>query len=197
MTDIHKIAEITGLSVRTLKRLDKHGFLKVTKSADPIADAIRLNLKKGNRLTALQQYHLLKNPKLRDTLDQWDYEIDEVLRALGDALDNGAPWLISSAIDLASRKDKPAIEKIALWLVGMIQSDAGFDDGATHDHAYLAVRLIANVPEHQLETLAGKITACMWQCRNHEAMREFWRVDDDGRTLYFRPTKKALANLDL
>lgn len=196
MTDIHKIAEITGLSVRALRRLDKHGFLKVTKSTDPVADAIRANLKKGNRLTALQQYHLLKNPKLRETLDQWDYEIDQILREQGDALDNGAPWSISSAIDLASRKDKSAVEKIARWLAEFIQRDSGFDNCVARDHAYLAVRLLANIPEHQLDFLAGKIPACIWQCRNHEIMREFWRVED-GRTIYFRPVKKTLVGLDL
>lgn len=196
MTDIYKISEITGLSIRTLNRLDKYGFLRVTKSADPIADAIRVNLKKGNRLTALQQFHLLKNPKSRETLEQWDFEISAALDALGDALSDGAPWSVSSSIELAARKDKVAIDKIAQWLAGLIQTDTGFDDGAKRDHAYLAVRLLANVPEHHLEALAGKLTACMWQCRNHETMRQFWEVID-GHTLYFRPGKKSLANLDL
>ena len=163
VTDILKISEITGLSLRTLKRLDKHGFLKVTKSEDPIADSIRLNLKKGNRLTALQQLHLLRNPAARDTLGQWSEEIRATLRDLGDALNSGAPWTVSSRIDLAARRDKNAIEKVTSWLVDFIRCDPGFDNGVTHDHAYLAVRLLANVPEHQLELLARKVTSCLRQ----------------------------------
>jgi len=196
MTDIYKIAQLSGLSLRTLKKLDKLGFLKATKASDPIADAIRLNMQKGNGLSALQQFHLLKYPKVRQSLTQWEFEISETLDKLGDALASGAPWQVSSAIELAARKDAAAVTKLVNWLCSFIMCDHGFDNRAKHDHAYLAVRLLANVPDHQIDGLSRKVTAAVWQCRAHPDFQPFWFIED-GKTVYQRPEKKPVAKLDL
>lgn len=195
MPTIYEISNETGLSLRTLRTLEKKGYLKASKSADPIGDAARDNLKKGNRLTALQQLHLLRDPGARDRLEKWSFEIDAQLDHLGDALADAAPWDIASAIELAARREQGAIDKISNWLLSFIQVSEYFDKDKTRDHAFIAVRLLANVPEHSLVDLSKKVQACLWQVRR--AHPEIWTLAPDGRTVYFRPRKKAVAKFDL
>jgi hypothetical protein len=195
MSTIFEISTQLDISLRTLRKLEKAGYLKATKSADPISDAARDNLKKGNRLTALQQLHLLRNPEARESLTQWEYDIDATLEALGNVDADSAPWDVSSAIELAARRDVDAINKISNWLISFIQVSEYFDKDKTRDHAFIAVRLLANVPSHSLEDLAKRAQACLWQVRR--ARPDYWQLNDKGQTVYFRPKKKALANLDL
>ena len=191
MTDIYKIQEITKVSLKTLRKIEKHGFLKVTKTGNPTLEAIRANLKKGNRVTALQQLHLLKNDDWRKSLSAWEIELDELLANLGDVAEHSAPWQgVASQIDLASKKDPHAIQRIADWMKSVISFDPGFDNGAAHDHAYMAVRLAYNVPEHAMEHISEKLTSCFWQCRRHEFLHRRWRINDKGQTEYFRPKKE-------
>lgn len=195
MPTIYEISTQLDISLRTLRKLDKAGYLKATKSADPITDSARNNLKKGNRLTALQQLHLLRNPEARESLTQWEYDIDATLEALGNVDADSAPWDVSSAIELAARRDVDAINKIADWLYNLILCSDSFDKGAQKDHAFITVRLLANVPSHSLVDLSKRAQACLWQVRR--ARPDYWQLNDKGQTVYFRPKKKALANLDL
>jgi hypothetical protein len=196
MPTIYEISQASGLSLRTLRKLEKLGALNVTKSSDPITDAARENLKKGNKLTALQQLHLLRNPAARDTLQQWDLEIDVILNRLGDVIGEAIPWTISNAIELAARREPAAIEKISGAILNLINLSDAFDKGRAQDHAFIAVRLLADVPAHSLESLAKRLQSCLWQCRR-SALSDCWRLNDKGQTEYFRPMKKVLANFDL
>lgn len=197
MPTIYEISTQLDISLRTLRKLDKAGYLKATKSADPITDSARDNLKKGNRLTALQQLHLLRNAEARESLTQWEYDIDATLEALGNVDADSAPWDVSSAIELAARREPGAIDKISNWLFNLIQVSESFDKGAMHHHAFIAVRLLAEIPEHSLVDLSKKAQACLWQCRRSAKLSECWKLNDKGETVYFRPNKKALANFDL
>lgn len=195
MATIYEISTQLDISLRTLRKLDKAGYLKATKSADPITDSARDNLKKGNRLTALQQLHLLRNPEARESLTQWEYDIDATLEALGNVDADSAPWDVSSAIELAARREQGAIDKISNWLISFIQVSEYFDKDKTRDHAFIAVRLLAEIPEHSLVDLSKKAQACLWQVRR--AHPDIWTLAPDGRTVYFRPRKKAVAKFDL
>lgn len=197
MPTIYEISTQLDISLRTLRKLDKAGYLKATKSADPITDSARNNLKKGNRLTALQQLHLLRNPEARESLTQWEFEVDEQLDRLGQALSEAIPWEISSLIELAARREPGAVAKVSQAIYGLIQVSDAFDNGAQKDHAFIAVRLLADVPEHSLVSLSKKAQACLWQCRRSPILSDCWKLNDQGKTVYFRPKKKALANLDL
>lgn len=197
MPTIYEISAQLDISLRTLRKLDKKGYLKAAKSADPITDSARENLRKGNNLTALQQLHFLRDPAARDSLAQYQFEIDAQMDKLGDALADAAPWDISSAIELAARREQGAIDKISNWLFSFIRVSEHFDKGATQDHAFIVVRLLANVPDHSLESLAKRAQACMWQCRRGSNLSECWKLSDKGQTLYFRPNKKAVAKFDL
>lgn len=183
MTDIHKISELTGLSVRTLRKVEKAGFLKVTKSADPITDAARGNLRKGNRLTVLQQLHLARDKDARASLAPFEYGISATLGKLGDFENEAAPWTLAAKISLAARKDKDAIAEIAVWISGLLTS---WTSGAV-DHAYIGVRLLANVPEHHLAAVSDQLRGAMWEARKHPALAGAWRVNENGVTEYFRP----------
>lgn len=44
MPTIYEISNETGLSLRTLRTLEKRGYLKASKSADPITDSARVPL---------------------------------------------------------------------------------------------------------------------------------------------------------
>ena len=140
MTTLSQMSEKSGLSLRWLKKLDKLGYLNATDSPTPMIDGIRANFKKGNRLTALQQLELWRNQQwIEKYFQQWEYDIQSVLSALGDVSENAAPWSISNGIELAARQEPDAVQKIAAWL----QSTLATMDCSECDHAYIVTRLLA------------------------------------------------------
>lgn len=187
MTDINKISEITGLSVRTLRKIDKAGFLKVTKSSDPVTDAARGNLRKGNRLTVLQQLHLARDKDARAALSPFEYGISATIEKLGDFEADAAPWTLSAKITLAARKDKDAITEIAVWIYGLLTRTYRTLSSGAVDHAFIGVRLLANVPDHHLAAISDQLRGAMWEARKHPALAGAWRVNENGVTEYFRP----------
>lgn len=193
MMDINALSETSGVSVRTLRKLDKLGVLKVSADKNPILTSAKANLKKGNALTALQQWYLLRHPKEADALEKYSYQIDDMLQDLGPVTDEAAPWqTVGSRIELAAQRDVKAIEDVTTWIAELIDTAPAFNRGKTCFHAYIAVRMLDNIPVASRDYLAGKINACMWQCRQHERLAGYWKLDEKNRTVYFRPAKKTL-----
>lgn len=187
--DIYDISEKTGVAVRTLRKIDKCGYLKVIKSKNPIIDQMKENLRKGNRLTAIQQLHLVQNPKDVKLLARWEFEATEILAKLGNVSQEAMPWQIAHNADLAASKNKEAADKLAHWFCNFIDGNPAFANGASCDHAYLVVRMLFDVPEHHLEHLAKIAQRAMWNCRGTKRMAGYYHTDSKRRTRYHRPTK--------
>ena len=64
MPDIYHIHNQTGVSIRTLKKLEKTGFLKASICENPVLSKIDSTLRKGNRISAIDLAYLVENPGL-------------------------------------------------------------------------------------------------------------------------------------
>lgn len=187
--DIDGIAEKSGLSVGWLKKLDKLGYLIVDRPKNPIVDKIKNNLRKGNRLTAEQLLHLAKCPDDINLLHRWEYEVQGCLNTLGDPMQEKMPWMLAHNADLSASRDKEAAEKLARWFRDFIDGHPQFENGASCDYAHLVVRMLADVPEHQLEYIVKIARAAMWNCRRGQRMAGYYHTDAKGRLRFHRPAK--------
>lgn len=187
--NIYDIAEATGLSLRTLRKIDAYGFLIVEKSENPIVDDIMKNLHKGNRLTASQLLHLVKCPKDVKLLDRWKYDVRKYLDILGDPMQEKMPWSIAVSASLANNGDKDSKDKLAHWFCNFIDMNPAFENGASCDYAFLVVRMLADVPEIHLAHLAKIARTVMRNCRRGQRMVGYYHTDPK-RHLRFHRCKK-------
>lgn len=185
--DIYDISNRTGVSIRTLKKLEKFGVLDAEKSRNPAIQKIKHNLKRGNPLTAAQQFHLVKNPKDMKYLQDWEIAVQMCLDDLGDVMHEKMPWDISVNAGLAGKKDMEAADLLAQWFCNFIDRNPAFADGASRNHAYLAVRMLADIPEKFLYLTLPLVAQAMWNCRRTKRMAGYWHIDaKTRRTLYHR-----------
>lgn len=187
--DIYETHIKSGVSLKKLKDLEKLGVLNVQRSKNPLIDKMKMNLNKGNRLSAEQQLHLLKNPNDAKLLLRWEYEVSACLKALGDVEKEKMPWPIAAKIDLAAAKHNDAVQYLAEWLCNFIDENPAFANGASRDYAYLAVRIFADVPDLHLKLIISRAFAAIWNCRKTKRMTGYWHLDTKRRVRYHRPAK--------
>lgn len=189
--DIYDLADKSGVSLRTLKKLEKLGALNLPKPKKPIIQKIKHNLKRGNPLTAEHLLHLVKNPEDVKLFRAWEYIIQDYLEELGDAMQEKMPWHISAESSFAGNRDMEAAEKLAKWFCRFIDSSPAFADGASCNHAYLAVRMLADIPDNLLYQSLPVAARAMLNCRKTKTMAGYWHTDPKTRrTRYHR---KALT----
>lgn len=186
--DIYELSNKSNVSIRTLRKIEKFGVLNIQKSKNPIIDEMKKNLNHGNRLTAVQQLHLVKNPKDAKLLLRWEDEVQVYLDALGDVMREKMPWDISANAAFAASRDMEAADNLAQWFCNFIDRNPAFANGANRNHAYLAVRMLADIPDHLLHLTAPVVSQAMWNCRRTKRMAGYWHIDPKTRrTLYHRP----------
>lgn len=187
--DVYELSDKSGVSIRTLRKIEKFGVLNLQKSKNPVIDKIKKNLKHGNRLTAEQQFHLVKNPKDAKLLLRWEDEVQDCLNGLGDVMREKMPWEISANAAFAASKDMAAADRLAKWFCNFIDRNPAFADGRSHDHAYMVVRMLADIPDNLLHLTAPVVAQAMWNTRRTKRMAGYWHIDPKTRrTRYHRPT---------
>lgn len=198
MSTIDEIHVETGVAMRTLRRLEKAGYLRLTHAHNPTLAKIRVGLKRGNPLSAYQQFHLLKHPEDYATIMAQYPAVRDTLAALGNVEATAAPWNgVSAQIDIAARNNNPeATAAIADYLLDLFSTLA---PGVSVNHAYIAVRLLWNVPAAHLDSIAPKLIGALWRTRLDERLAGFFSVDANSKTVrYFNvDAKKALDAMDL
>lgn len=189
--DIYDISNKSGVSIRTLKKLEKFGVLNVQKSQNPTIQRIKGNLKRGNPLTAEQQFHLVKNPKDLKLLLNWEFQIQAELDELGNVMQEKMPWEISVNAAFAGKRDMGAADLLAKWFCDFIDRNPAFSDGANRNHTYMAVRMLADIPDKYLHHTLPLIAQVMWNCRRTKRMVGYWHIDPKTRrTLYHRKANR-------
>lgn len=179
MADILAIHEKSGVALRSLRKLDRLGFLHVDKTKDKIGDSIKLTIKKHSRLNTLQLLHLYQTPKLADKLD-----LESEVRELGDVSRDAAPWIpVGVRIQSAAGRSADAIVTIAEFIRDILDT---LPAGQEVNHAYIGVRLLANVPEEHISNTLKKLRPCMWNVRASEILAGYSRLDKNGTSRYFR-----------
>lgn len=187
--NIYQIAEQTGVSLRILKKLEKLGYLNVSETENPTVEKIRQNLRRRNPLSAEQQLYLLKNPSAMEFLEDWDYVIEDYLNLLGNVIEERMPWRTAASIVSSGDNDKEATGRVAAWICDFIDQNSAFAKGATCEHTYLAVRMLADIPDNLLHMSVTTIRQAMKNCRRTKIMKGYWHTDPvKKRTIYHRPT---------
>ena len=186
MATIYQIHNELGVSLRTLRRIDKAGYLKTTKSKNPDADRIETNLRKGNPLTAPQMLMLCRNRAWLEFFGPYADLADNMIDAMGDIDAEKMPWAISCKLASAADRDPDAIAACAEWLRQHI--DANADDYATgQNYAYVAVRLMADIPENLWKLNFGIISRAISQIRAHKALAGYSFTNEKKRTVFQKP----------
>lgn len=185
MPDIYTIHNRSKVSLRTLRKLEGMGYLKVDKQANPDLARVQANLRKGNPLTVEQLVLLQRNPDwLRQLGEYEDYARDRI-DELGDTLEEAMPWKISSRLLDAAAKDAEAIEMCARWLCQHIDTSPAYAHPG-RPYAYVAVRMLADVPDNLLRVNIPIINGAITQIRKHPAMLGRSYLNDQRRTYFVK-----------
>lgn len=182
--NIYEIQENTGISLRTLHRIDSIGALQCD-PVDPIVGDIYTRLGKGASLTVKQLVALIEKPALLNCLakhvETARFEIDE----LGDFATELAPREVVAHIHQSAYNDKFAIAQIIPWLKSVMPADQ-----AVRYH-YLAIRLVMGSSSPALrEHHITMIRRALDYCRMHPDLTGWWKVEErKGQrvTWYSRP----------
>lgn len=159
MVDVYAINLKTGISIRTLKKMERLGFLKTTKPQNPETARMEWTLRKGNPLSVINLLRLIENPDLIFELGEYTDKAESQVAALGDAKGEAAQPSIATVIDSAARDDPEYVEALAQWM--MIAIPLGRDV----PHHYLAVRALLGVSVNLRPYLAGRIARAFQNVR--------------------------------
>lgn len=186
MVDIYHIHNKTGISLRTLKRLDKHGWLKIDDPANPEKVKIEFSLRKNNPLTAQSALMLWKNPDWADELGAMSREANLVLKSLGDVEAEKMPWSIAAQLLDASDRIPEAVESMARWLRQHIDASPAYA-GEGQGYSFVAVRVLADIPDHLLAgNLRALPSAISWM-RKHPVMEGYSFTNEKKRAIFRKP----------
>jgi hypothetical protein len=175
MATLEKIAADSGLSLRSIRKLHKLGYLLTTSVRDPFAETLASSLAKHNRLTTFQLLQLYKRPELAEK-----HDCTAEVRALGDVAGEAAPWIpVGMRIEMSASRDPVAIAGLAEWIKSFLDAKPA---GYTCDHAALGCRLLYNCPDAHLVRVAGKFRTAMWNVRGQLGGR--MTIDAKNRTIY-------------
>jgi len=187
--DIHEIHDASGIGIRSLRKLEKLGVLKVSKSsAHPELSRIRAALRRGNPLTAYQLVTLYRYPAMLEQVGdaRAKTRAEIAVEALGDVKGEACPWSIAADIPGAAIKEKEAIRSLATWIVRHIDAHAA-DYERGQFHAYLAVRLLYEVPENLMQQNYPVLAPALLQIRKHPVMWGYSATNEKGHTVYRKP----------
>lgn len=179
MADIFTIKQKSGVAMRSLRKLDKLGYLHVDKNKDKVAETINATLSNRNRLNTLQLLHLYRNPKIAEKLDL-EYDVDK----LGNVEDEAAPWVpVGVRIATAAGRSPEAIETVAEYCKSVLDR---LPAGVEVEHAYLGVRLLYNAAPEFLDEVSTKLRGAMWKVRASDILAGYSKLTEKGSARYFR-----------
>ena len=186
--DIYKAANVTGVDLKTLGKLHKAGLLNVEGGpADPVYVKALANLRKANPLTVEQLLYFLRNPAWLPTLGDHEMKARAQLIALGDPEADAMPAELAEEIcEMATGKAKH-IDRGATWLTHLIDTCPDFEDGREQRHAFVAIRMLYNLPDRSLPYNVPEVAKALFHCRRNPRCKGYHRTDENGHTQYRRP----------
>ena len=113
-----------------------------------------------------------------------------MLSNLGNVSAEAAAWVpIGVSVSLAAFKSDYGITNIVNWLRPLLND---FPAGKCCHHAYIAVRLLWNVPEEHFDHVQSKMVSGLRQCRRRGPLEGYFSTDKNGRTIYHRKIERVL-----
>lgn len=183
--DIYGISNRSGLSLRSLRKLEQLAVLKTTPPDNPVIEPMRYNIRKGHSLTALQLAALVEDPDLLWELGDHSEKTQARIDGLGDCQGSKAPMPIVLAVEGAAKDKAEAIELLCDWLRSIIPPVGPVT------HYFVAVRLLLGVVPNLRKYVASRIPQALLNCRNAESFAGWSSKEPDNRgrnvTRYHRP----------
>lgn len=181
--NIHEMSNRTGVSLSTLRKLDRLGVLKVDAESDAAA-AIRFHLTRNQQMTAAQFLAVLDDRTLISELGRYSARCQAQLDGLGAVEATLAPKSVTAEIPQAARGDDDAALVIAEWLMSILPADPV-------PHAWPAVRLLMPLNEFLREQYAPLINLALLNVRRLPEFALCWRsekIGDRNQIRYFSKT---------
>lgn len=191
--NIFEFCERFHISLTKARKMNKAGVLRLDENTSEAITEIRHALSRGQPLTAAQLVELVESPSAVLDLGRYAARAQDELDALGDARGQAAPKLVAAYVTDAAKGDPEAVGVLLDWLKRILP---------THpvSHSFIAVRLLLGLAPNIRQFDVPRIPRALLNCRRHDAFAGWWRVEakkSRNVTIYQRPDKKTLANLDL
>lgn len=191
--NIFEYAEKYSISLKKARQQVKDGVLRLDETMDPQAVAIHDWLSQGQILTAAQLCVLIESPSIILDLGRYASNAEEQIHALGNAKGEAAPKMVAAYITDAARNDAEAVSVLVDWIKQILPVKPV-------SHHYIAVRLLLGLAPNVRQYDVPRIPRALLNCRKREDFAGWWKVEfrkTRAFTIYQKPDKKALANLDL
>lgn len=191
--NIFEYAEKYQISLKKAREQLKDGILRLDESIAPQTVEIRDWLSRGQNLTSAQMCTLIESPGILLDLHRYAGKAQDQLDTLGDAKSEAAPKMVAAYITDAATGDEEAVRVLVDWIKQILPNKPV-------PHSYLAVRLLLGLAPNVRGFDVPRIPRALLNCRKREDFAGWWKVEfrkTRAFTIYQKPDKKALANLDL
>lgn len=191
--NIFEFCERFHISLAKARKMNKAGVLRLDENTSEAITEIRHALSRGQPLTAAQLVELVESPSAVLDLGRYAARAQDELDALGDARTQAAPKLVAAYVTDAAKGDPEAVGVLLDWLKRILPAHPV-------SHSFIAVRLLLGLAPNIRQFDVPRIPRALLNCRRHDAFAGWWRVEakkSRNVTIYQRPDKKTLANLDL
>lgn len=191
--NIFEFCEHFHISLAKARKMNKAGILRLDENTSEAITEIRYALSRGQPLTAAQLVELVENPEGLVDLGRYASRAQDQLALLGDARGQAAPKLVAAYITDAAKGDPEAVGVLLNWLKSILPTQPV-------SHSFIAVRLLLGLAPNIRKYDVPRIPRALLNCRRHDAFAGWWHVENRKNrnvTIYHRPDKKTLANLDL
>jgi len=193
--DIYTLARKARVPLKTLRRIEKFGALKVDKESEQISQLL-FHMRGNMKFTLPMLLWLIDDPALIDELGYisgtYAKRAEAQLRTLGDVKATGAPIDVTAEIQEASKGNADAALVLAQWLMNVLP------DERTVSYHWIAARLLSPLNAFLREQNAPWITLALLNVRRLPEFAGYWKSVSIGarnEIQYF--AKKELAGLDL
>jgi hypothetical protein len=182
MATVQEISRKTGVGLSTLRKLHKAGYLKAEKESEA-ALALVSFLARGNPLSVGQLAALLRDPTLSYDLGRYAEASRLQVAALGAVEATAAGREITAHLFDAADKQPAAVAVVADWMRNAIPAHPV-------KHAWLALRLVWNLPESLQAGGLERVSLAMLNARHSGRLAGYWEIRNEAgrpQTFYQKP----------
>lgn len=194
--NIFEFAEKYNISLQKARKMNKAGLLRLDENTAPELSEILYNLSRGQQLTAAQLVYLIET---RGAVTDTGRHAARVKQMIDDLRDGAgriepAPALVAAYVSDAAKGEAESVGVLVDWIKETLPPSRPVT------HGYIAVRLLLGLAPNVRQYDVPRVPRALYHCRQSDELSGWWRVDEVRKrrvTVYQRPVKNTLANLDL
>lgn len=182
--NIHEMATRTGISLKSLRKLEKLRLLKVDAESDIVSE-IRFHFARSGQMTVAHMLALIDNPNvIQEFSPAYQKRVKTQLEALGDYATSKAPLSVTASLLSAAGRDPDGALVVAEWLKGVLPFEPV-------SHYWVSVRLLVGLGAEQRAQYIPLVGLALLHTRALPEFAGYWESKKVGpRNAIFY--KKAL-----